>query len=829
MLKQLLAITFTFLLLQLAAQEKVDKNSGTVIAGKIIDSISGKPIEYATITLYKTGETKPVNGTVTNASGRYSVTAADSGLYKIVAEFIGYRAYTVNTITVNKKTVTVTLPDITLVKNAVTMQVVTVSSSAGLIENKIDKVVFNAEKDVTSQGGVATDILKKVPQVSVDVDGNVELAGSTSIRFLINGKPSTAFGSSVADVLQSIPASQVKSIEVITNPGAKYDAQGLGGIINIILKQSRVKGINGNISLTAGTLNENGSMNVNARKSNLGVNAFVSGNARLTTTVTNNSERFSNDTAGKKNLTLLQYSNSRFNRHGMEAGTGFDWTYKKKNNFTGSFRYGKFANSGRGYSNQQQTVTAQGTGALLSNIASVNNSASTTKFYTTDINLTYKRTFNKEDQELEISLNSSYENNKGLADNYQLLKPTDSLVFGVNTTNPGIEKGRELQVDYTQPFADDMVLGVGGNIERSEVIGGSRIYSYKPAYKSYLYDTALSNNLNYIQDVYALYGELSFAIGKIADAKIGSRYERTEINSYYSNAQKQAGKYGYNTLVPSIFLSKKIDDKQTVKLSYSKRIERPDYGDLNPFINTTDPKNVSAGNPFLKPEVGHRIELGYSRNFEKAGSIMITAFYRRNEQDIQPFIVFYPTIKIGDSVYSNVAVSTRQNIGTENNMGVNTFVDLHIDSKLTVRSNLSFFKRHTVNAIDPDYNSNSFNYRFNINTSYQFSNTFAGEFFGNFNSARNEAQGKYPSFTSYSIALRKQFWNKKGSLALGATNPFNKYVKQRTMLFGPNFITNSTRNIPFRSITLNFTWKFGKLEFKKEKEEVKDAALSQEL
>lgn len=703
------------------------------------------------------------------------------------------------------------------------MQGVTVSSAKGLVENKIDKMVFNAEKDVTSQGGVATDILKKVPQVSVDVDGNVELAGSSSIRFLINGKPSTAFGSNVADVLQSIPASQIKSIEVITNPGAKYDAQGLGGIINIILKQNRVRGINGNISLTAGTLNENGSVNFNARKTNFGVNAFVSGNARLVSAVTNVSERLSADTAGKKNLSLQQNSSSHFKRHGIESGAGFDWTYKKKNNFTGSFRYGKFANKGWGYTNQQQTITAQNGGALISSIAAVNNSNGQSDAYNTDVSLNYKRTFNKEDQELEISLNSSYENNKGLADNYQLAQPADTIVYGVTTSNPGVQKEKELQVDYTQPLNEKMTLGLGGKMNRTEVIGGAGIYSYKPAYKNYIYDASLSNNLDYKQDVYALYGELGFSIGKIADAKIGSRYERTEINSYYSNAQQQAGKHGYNTFVPSIFFSKKLNDNATVKLSYSKRIERPDYGDLNPFINTTDPKNISAGNPYLKPEQGHRIELGYSYNFNKAGSVMVTAFYRKNEQDIQPFIVFYPSIKIGDSVYTNVAVNTRQNIGTENNMGVNIFADIHIDAKLTLRSNLSMFKRHTINAIDAGYNSNSFNYRFNMNASYQFSNSFAGEFFGNFNSARNEAQGKYPSFTSYSIALRKQFWNKKGSLALGANNPFNKFVNQRTILFGPNFTTNSTRSIPFRSLTLNFTWKFGRLEFKGNKDENNNA------
>src|SRR3982751_3164346 len=175
------------------------------------------------------------------------------------------------------------------------LQNVIVTGSTKLIDNRIDKLVFNAEKDITSQSGVATDLLKKVPQVSVDVDGNVQLAGCSSIKFLINGKPSTAFGSNIADVLQSIPASQIKSIEVITNPGAKYEAQGLGGIISIILKKSTAQGRNGSGSLTAGTIMQTVSFNLNARKGKFGVNAFISGNARLTTTPPTSLQRISTD------------------------------------------------------------------------------------------------------------------------------------------------------------------------------------------------------------------------------------------------------------------------------------------------------------------------------------------------------------------------------------------------------------------------------------------------------------------------------------------------------------------------------------------------------
>jgi len=152
-------------------------------------------------------------------------------------------------------------------------------------------------------------------------------------------------------------------------------------------------------------------------------------------------------------------------------------------------------------------------------------------------------------------------------------------------------------------------------------------------------------------------------------------------------------------------------------------------------------------------------------------------------------------------------------------MGISLFGNVNFTKKLNVRSNIFIFHRHTINALDAGYNSNSFNYRFNLNTSYQFTKNLAGEFFGNFNSARHEAQGSYPSFTSYSIALRKQIWKKKGSLAFTANNPFAKYVSQKTLLFGPGFSVTSLRKIPFRSFGINFTWKFGKLEFKKIKEE----------
>jgi len=822
-MKMCLLLLFVFAGYCVFGQQNETKKIPGKISGRIIDSVTSQNIDYATVSVFIAGKDNPLTGTTSDSKGLFKIESLAPGTYTLVIDFIGYNKKTILNVPVTAAMPAYTVGVVFLGKSAAVLKGVTVTTQQRLIENRIDKLVFNAEKDLTSTGGVATDVLKKVPQVTVDIDGNVELAGSSSIQFLINGKPSTAFGSSIADVLQSIPSSQIKSIEVVTNPGAKYDAQGLGGIINIILKNDNTKGINGNMSLTAGTRMENGSLNFNMRNGNFGINAFASGNARLSSRSYTTSNRTSYDSINNANVLLHQDGSSQFVRHGVESGVGFDWTIKKKNNISGSINYDNFGGSGSGMVNQLQTST-DAAGELLSSIASLNSTYNSFLYHNVDANLNYKRTFDKEDQELTFSANSSFGGSRNIANNNQLLQPNDSLYYGINSINPGKENETELTLDYVQPLSNSVKLGVGSKFHSRDITSSSDVLSYQPGSKLFMQDDFLSNSLTYHEKIYAGYAELSFPVSTWFDAKIGGRYERTEIGSYYSNAQQQAATPGYNTFVPSIFFMKKLPNNQTLKLSYSKRINRPDYRDLNPFINTSDPKNISQGNPYLLPEIGNRYELSYNRDLGSSGSFMVSAFYRISGHDIQPYIVYYPSLTVGDTTYKNVAVSTSQNIGTENNMGITLFGDVHFTTKLDVRTNLFAFYRHTINALNPGLNANSYNYRFNMNASYQFTPTLAAEFFGNFNSARHEVQGRYPSFTSYSFAIRKQFWNKKGSLALTGNNIFSEYINQRTDVSGPGFVVSSIRKVPFRSIGINFTWKFGKLEFKKDKDENGDSA-----
>jgi ferric enterobactin receptor len=810
-----------FLSFSAFAQKSKNEKDGYKITGTLLDSVTKHPLEYATISIFPEDAKKPVNGAISDIKGKFVVNGVAAGTYKLVAEFIGYKPHTLYNITISKEQPLIDIKDISLEPKATTMQAITISGQPKIIENKIDKLVFNAERDLTSQVGVATDILKKIPQVSVDVDGNVELAGSSSIRFLINGKPSAAFGSDVTEVLQSIPASQIKSVEVITTPGAKYDASGLGGIINIILKKNNSQGVNGNLSLTGGTRTENGSFNFNARKGKFGMNAYISGNARLRAESLSSSDRLTNDTSANTTVLLHQAGSGYDQRSGYQTGLGFDYDINDHNGISGALSFRNFGHKSSGFNNQVQN-TKDINGNILSDIENSINSDHTFHFHNVDASLDYKKTFTKDGQELDMSVNTSSGNRNVIDNNYQYALPQDSLVYSTKGKNPGTEKETEIRLDYTQPIKKNFLLGVGSKLSFYDIAGNSDVLKLD-GLGGYIKDNYLSNILDYHQKVYALYAEITFPVFNWFNAKIGERYERTEINSYFSDAQQQAKIPGYNTFVPSIFLSKKLTDNSQLKLSFTKRIERPDYRDLNPFINTSDPKNLSTGNPNLTPEIGRRYELGYNLDVDKIGSFMVNLFYRVNDHDIQPYIVYYPSLQVGDTTYTDVALSTNQNIGRENNYGVNFFASAKFFSKLDMRTNLFLYERHTINTIDKGYNYNSFNYHINLNADYQFSKTLLAEFFGDFRSARHEAQGTYPSYTTYSIAVRKQFWNKKGSLALTASNPFHKNLDMKTKVFGSGFTIDQTRTIPFRSIGINFTWKFGKLTFKKDKEKPDDS------
>lgn len=810
---KLIISSFSFLLL-VSFSTYAQSKAGLKITGKVLDATTNQPIEYATVGITDQQTNKVITGNITGSDGTFEIGDIAPGIFTITIDFIGYQKKIVKDIVLSAGDKPLALSTILLSTSVRMLDEVTVVGQTAIVENQIDKIVYNAANDITSQGGAAIDVLKKVPQVTVDIDGNVELQGNPNIRFLINGKPSSVFGNSLSDALASIPASQIKSIEAITSPGAKYDAQGTGGIINIILKDNHLQGINGSINLTGGTRLQNGSANLNFRHNNFGMNAFFSGNEQLSSHTPSTQDRTSANASTTQHL--LQDGYLDFKRSGYRAGIGFDWDLSRGSSLVGAVGYNNFSNSSNGVTNIQQSVSEGGIPVSASNI--LRNSSSKGGIADLDWSLNYKRKFKKEQQELDILYSASYgkpNNSYSQIQNYAEALIPNSGTLG---HTPGIDKQTNISIDYAHPLGKKFLVETGLKTVIQHINSIADIQVFKPTTNNYVPDPTQSYQLDYKMNVYAGYLSTKFSLFNYLNIMAGARFEHTAVAIDFPNTSIPS----YNNFLPSFILSHDFKHDQSLKLAFARRIERAEYREINPFLNLSDPYNIIAGNPLLKPEIGNNFELGYNKSFKNGGNLYLSLFERINTNDIKPYTTFYPTYQIGDSTYQNVSVTLRQNIGREYNSGISVSGSMPLTDRLNVRGNLMATHKSVVNTLLSDNVTNGINYRFNLNVTYQLPRSLILEGFGNYSSAINTIQGKRPQQFTYNFAFRKQFWHKKASIGVTATNPFSKYISQVSTVKTANYMAHNTVLVPYRSFGVNFTYKFGKLEFKKVKEHGND-------
>lgn len=579
---------------------------GIIISGVVKDSLGGEPLEKASISLKG-----PKRFTVlTDAKGAFAITGVPAGNYSLAIAFVGYIPLRQPVLLVERDNID--LGAILLSAKTVMLEKAVVIGSRPLLETKVDRIVYNVDRDVTSQGGVATDVLRKIPQVSVDASGNVELLGNPSIQFLINGKKSTIFGNSIVDALQSIPASQIQSIEVMSSPGAKYEATGTGGVINIILKKSKTEGVSGSINATAGTRQENGSVNLTYKKNNVTLSGYFSGSDQLNVSTRTTNLRNSVDTATGNQFFLGEHGNSDFNRYGYRTGVSLDWDVSPKDNLSISFAFNQFGNSTNGLFNQENT-SADPLGNKYYDQFNLRSAKNTIRNNTADLGLDYTKKFRRENEQLTFSfLYSAGQDNTGYVQS-QRYQSNDSLFAGSTSDNPGRDKLTSLGLDYAYPVTKGLLLETGVRTEIESLISNAGVYTFDPTAYAYLYDNNQSYSATFRRNVYAGYVSASFKAFHWVDVIAGIREEYTVNKAFYSNSG-HVNIPDYNNLAPSVTLSHTFTGNQTLKFAYAYRLERPEYRDLNPFLNLSDPQNITTGNPNITPEIGHDFQLGYTFN-----------------------------------------------------------------------------------------------------------------------------------------------------------------------------------------------------------------------
>ncbi len=775
------------------------------ITGKIIDPATNQPVSYATISLMKEGSEKVINGVLSEEDGSFKLTDIKDGRYALEVSFLGYETKKVEEVILTLKDPDYAVGNVSLAQDNIVLDAVEIKDKRALIENKVDKIVFNAEDDSSIAGGDATDVLRKVPMLSVDLDGNVSLRGSQQIQILINGKPSGMFSANAADALKMFPADQIKKVEVITSPGAKYDGEGSGGIINIITKKDNIEGIAGTVNASLGNRQNNANLNLNIGKGRFGFSA----NGGVYYSVPN-------DADNSFTRTLVPTGIVSFSREGV--------TNQSRLGFGGSASAFYDFNA---FNAINTSINLRGFGF---------DRDGTSEWFRLASDLTTKNSFNG--TTFGSTLNSGYDWNtdytKKFADNekrelvfaVQLsggIQSQDNTVRDVSATENFVLRDERIfndpdnlevtaQIDYVHPVgkANKVELGIKSVIRTID--SAAEYFLFNEGTNSYdNLDGDRSNRFLYDQDVYAGYLSYNFYIGKM-NAVVGGRYERTIINGD-GDVSEQKFENAYNNFLPNIAISKTLSNFRTLKLSYSERIQRPSLRFINPFVNNADIGNVSFGNPFLGPELTKQIELGYNTNFVGI-SIFGSLYYRRTSELIES-IVSDQTV--------NRSRTTFNNVGLNNSVGVNIFMS-KTAGKVTLRGGGDVNTYDASGVIDGELRENSaLAYRLFTSAELAISSSIKGDFTGIFSSPRYTLQGRNPSFSMLIFGVRKDF--KNSSIGIRVVEPWSEFKSFDSDITGNGFRQESSFAVPFRSIGVTFRYKFGKVNFKERRSKIRNTDL----
>ena len=769
------------------------------ISGQILDP-ENEPVPFATIALIdeKDGSTK--DGTIADESGKFTIKSIPEGSYKVSISFIGFDKVDKGPYSFSGKGDSYDLGKVKMESVSQELDEVVVEGQRELMEEKVDRIIYNAEQDKTTTGGDASDVLRRVPLLSVDLDGNVSMRGSSNITVLIDNRPSTISASSIADALKQIPADQIKSVEVITSPSARYDAEGTGGIINIITKKNNLQGTSVSVNSSAGLRGSNLGVNASYRKGRAGFTLGGFGRAGYNIKGDFDNEQTLFDSEGNIQSITNQSASTLTDMLMGRYNLGFDYELNKYNWINASVKFGLF-----NFNNTQDdriTRTTDGSGELLS--SNLQDMSTANLSNTVDVSLNYIKTF--ETKGKEFSVLSLYSQNSRVNDFENISKDenSDDVLYRIKNNNDSYNREFTVQADYVNPIGEKQIVEFGAKNIMREVTSD---FTYFTAQGTDAYQAAtgdrLSNVFDYNQNVTAGYVSYTVEFLKGYSLKAGGRYEYTTISANFED-EVSLELPSYGVLVPSVNISKKLGMGNTVKAAYNRRIQRPSLRFLNPNVDASNPNNISQGNPNLDPEYTDNFEVSYS-TFKKGTSLNFSAFIRNTRGSIQ---------QVREVIGQDTISSTYQNIGEEDAYGLSVFANIKIGKKFMVNGGIDgYYSVMNNNVDDPLYNASNSGFVLSgrIFGSYKLTDNWAFQFFSFFRGNQVQLQGNQTGFYIYSLSLNRSFNDDRGSIGIGAENFIGGKMK-RTSEISSAYIDQYNTNVMYNmNFKINFSYRFGKL------------------
>lgn len=686
---------------------------------------------------------------------------------------------------------------------------VVIDGKRALIEEKLDRTVYNVERDKSLTGGDATDAMRRVPLLSVDIDGNVTLRGSANIKVLINGRPSTITANNLADALKQIPLDQIKSIEVITAPSVKYDADGSAGIINIVLKQDRLRGILVNPDMAIGT--RASFLGIDGAYNNKKMAFSIGGFGRATYNVTGT---YSNvQTAGSE--TIVQQAATHKNELTDNYNLGWDYDMDKNNFLNASVRYSQFNSH-----NYQDNLVSNFYNGSVPDSTLLNQVALSTQSGTVDATVDFTHTFTRSRREFSfLTLFSRTGGTSGFK-NAQQTPADDSLIGRLGNDDGSSNQEITLQADYQTPLDSNQLLEFGGKYIIRQVISN---YHYEMAAGNDPFTVEaspeLTNRFTYHQNVTAGYLEYTLNTRSPFSFRAGVRYEYAAISAGLRDQGVTLPNIpSYGVFVPAVNTGWRLKNGKLIKLSFTRRIQRPSIQFLNPNVIASDPGSVATGNPALGPEYSDNVELSYNTTI-KDMSIGFSGFFRHTTHAIES--VSLP-VGGGDTIERTYA-----NIGKESTGGLNVFANLEVGQKLSLSGGADLYYTELENnglltgvgAVAGRHAGWIVSAR--LSGGYTFSKGWSLYLYSYYRGSQVLLQGYQTGFPYYSLTLKRELPKKRGTIGVGAENFLSRGISVTTDVKSA-LLSQSTTNLNHTlSLRIYMSFTFGKLKVEREQHEKK--------
>ena len=770
------------------------------VYGTVVDSVTSEPIPYASISIINSRSNTILTGGISDARGIFHIKEIALGRHKVIVEYIGYEKkelgpYTFLPFGKNNQT-EYNLEKIPLNQTSLQMAGVEVEGERPLFVQTAEKRIFNVERNSLSTGGSAIDALRQVPGVEVDPDDNISLRGNTKVNLMIDGKPSSIAGGDIKSLLQSVPASNIADIEVMTNPGAKYDPEGMAGIINIVLKENRFAGLNGSFNSggdTQGGTNFSGQVNFRNTKFNSFVNLGL------------NNKVWNSDGTSYRKMEFNQFNNilnqsydSKSNGPNLFVKTGGEYFIDPTQSLGLSFTL----SDGKRYRDNDNYTMDKGPGE--SRYIRISDSDSDRGGY--DFNLNYDKKFKNPKHKLTSYLRLSNGNNLG-ENEYKNTEWENYEEFFENAAEArnsadGSNKGFDFQVDYVQPFESGSKLELGFSSKKNDRDDKQTAEIYDYSINQYVNDSEFSNDFNFNETVnaaYLQYGGSYWFIGYNA----GLRYEMVSMLSDLKS-NPEVFKKDYNSFYPSLSFTLGAPQFFQMQASYSKRVRRPRSRQLNPFISRQDERNYRSGNPFLNPEYTDSYEINFSR-FSRGLSLSFGTYYRNTTDQIT---------RHKEVNQNGTSLASYRNIGSKKTKGF----EYNIVGSLGKKIRIIFGGNTYWDDINTDiygdvYDKTSKTNTFRISPTYNVLPTTEISFFMFHQPKKEIPIGTFNAMTWSSMSVKQKLMEERLNLTLNISDPF-AMSGFGFSLQNESWVQESIRNFSSRTVRLTLEYRFGKMEDK---------------